>query len=543
MTSLNERIDKSEIVGIFNDPQPIPRRVPDYMRKKGGAWYWTGAMIMVTFMYEVLTGLVILFYYQPANAYASTMNFVNSVPFGSLILTTHLYGAYAMIVFIYIHLLRNLFVGAYKKPRKNQWFTGVILLLLTLGVGFFGYSMSGDVLSADATDVGRGIAAAVPYIGDYLKRMFFGNGTPLSLFHWMLGWHIVLAAGIGLLFGIHFFMAERNTIMPKRSESNYAAPLVDKESPSYKPWYPYNLLYMGEISMLVFAAIILIPSILASLPNVPALLSPFPQVAPSSPLASTVPPYPPWFLLFVYKAMDFDMVVGIGPFWGTIIFAGLPAIYLLLLPYLDTGKTLKMTERPITVSFGIIGVLYMIGLSIWGALTPGVAIPDWQVALFFFGIGFVVLAIVGLAVKYIKADKVKVYQPEKLYLIITLMGFSAFGTGALLYPSIFGGYNLYQVPEILLAMFTALLAVAAFWHMSFASESRNEIAGTKHMPAKAYAVLAAFFTGSAIVLLFIISGIDPSTASNSAGYGVGLGLMFLLAGALMKIYRASEYGE
>lgn len=542
--TLDKIIENSEIVGVFNDPQPIPRRVPDYMRKKGGAWYWTGAMIMTTFMYEVLTGLVILFYYQPANAYGSTMDFVNTVPFGSLILTTHLYGAYAMIVFIYIHLLRNLFVGAYKKPRKNQWFTGVILLLLTLGVGFFGYSMSGDVLSADATDVGRGIAAAVPVVGDYLKRMFFGNGTPLSLFHWMLGWHIVLAASIGLLFGIHFFLAERNTIMPKRSESNYTAPLVDKEKPEYKPWYPYNLLYMGEITLLVFSAIILIPSILASLPNVPALLSPFPQVAPTSPLAATVPPYPPWFLLFVYKAMDFDMVVGMGPFWGTVIFAGLPLFYLLLVPYFDSSKSLKMTDRPITLAFGIIGVLYMVGLSIWGALTPGVAIPNWQVALFFFGIGGAVLFIVELAVKFVKEGRIKVYQPEKLYLLITLMGFSAFGTGALLVPSILGGYNLYQVPEIMLAMFTALLAVAAFWHMSFASKDRDERSVTSgRMSTKVYTAIAAFFAASAIVLLFIISGIDPSTPTHSAGYGIGLGLLFLVAGAILKIYRASEYGE
>ena len=39
--------------------------------------------------------------------------------------------------------------------------------------------------------------------------------------------------------------------------------------------------------------------------GVPALFDPFPQVASTSPLAPYVPPYPPWFLLFVYKAIDF----------------------------------------------------------------------------------------------------------------------------------------------------------------------------------------------------------------------------------------------
>lgn len=540
---IRSKTEQSEIIGIFNDPQPLPRKVPDYMRRKGGAWYWTGAMIMFTFIYEVLTGMVILFFYQPSDAYASTMNFVNNVPFGSVILTTHLYGAYAMIVFIYIHLLRNLFVGAYKKPRKNQWFTGVILLLLTLGVGFFGYSMSGDVLSADATDVGRGIAAAVPYVGDYLKRMFFGDGTPLSLFHWMLGWHIILAAGIGILFAIHFFMAERNTIMPKRSESDYTAPLVDREKPDYKPWYPYNLLYMAELAMLVFAAIILIPSVLASLPNVPALLYPFPQVSPSSPLAAAVPPYPPWFLLFIYKAMDFDMVVGIGPFWGTLIFAGMPTVYLLLLPYFDSGKSMKIADRPITLSFGIIGIFYMIGLSLWGALTPGVAIPDWQVLLFFFGIGIPVVVLVELFIWLGRKGKVTLPHPEKLYITITLLAFSAFGTGALLYPSIVGGYNLYQVPAVVLATFTALLAMAAFWQTYIAPARPNGQVINGRMSTKAYIALAAFLAAAAIALFIVISGINPTTTTNSTGYGIGLGIIFLIGGAMLKIYRASEYGE
>ena len=250
--------ETSMIVKMLNEPKPIPRRVPDYMRKKGGAWYWTGAMVTFAFLYEVITGLVILMYYQPSQAYTSTENFVNNVPFGSLILTTHLYGAYMMIVLVYVHLLRNLFVAAYKKPRMMQWLTGIILLALTVGIGFFGYSMSGDVLSADATDVGTGIARGIPFIGNYLSLIFFGDGTPTSLFHRMLGWHIVLAAGIGILFLGHFLMAEYNSIMPSHKEANYVAPAIDEEKPEYKPWYPHNMLFMMQIGMVTISSILII---------------------------------------------------------------------------------------------------------------------------------------------------------------------------------------------------------------------------------------------------------------------------------------------
>ena len=40
--SENEKYETSnEIIKIMNDPQPFPRKVPDYMRGKGGLWYHT----------------------------------------------------------------------------------------------------------------------------------------------------------------------------------------------------------------------------------------------------------------------------------------------------------------------------------------------------------------------------------------------------------------------------------------------------------------------------------------------------------------------
>ncbi len=534
--------DEPAIIRMMNDPQPIPRRVPDYMRKKGGIWYWTGALVTIAFLYEALTGLVILFYYQPANAYTSTTNFLNSTPFGSVILTTHLYGAYAMIVLLYAHLLRNLFVGAFKKPRASQWFTGLFLLLLTLGVGFFGYSMSGDVLSADATDVGRGIAQGAPLIGGYIERIFFGDGTTLSLFHRMLGWHIVLTALIGVLFLVHFIMAEFNTIMPRTTREEYKAPLLDKEKPDYKPWYPYNVLYMVELTFFMFFLIIMVPSILALLSNVPALFSPLPQVSPSSPLASSVPPYPPWFLLFVYKAMDFNMVSVIGTFWGTVLFAGAPLVYLLLLPLLDSGKSLRVIDRPLTVSFGILGLIYMMGLSIWGALTPGVIIPDWEVLLFFVLPAIAVFSTVYFVTGKIEQGRIKHPHPEHILINLVFSGLSAFGFGMLISAFISTGAAVYEIPVILLAMATVISFLSLFIILNEKEKPEEEKNGVM-MKSRYYMAYSGGFAMSSIAIVYVISGIPPDSLANGSLYGIGLGLLFLIAGAIVKIYRRTQYGE
>lgn len=532
----------SMIVRMMNDPQPIPRRVPDYMRRKGGIWYWTGALVTIAFLYECLTGLVLLFYYQPANAYSSTSDFLNNTPFGSIILTTHLYGAYTMIVLLYVHLLRNLFVGAFKKPRATQWFTGVILLLLTLGVGFFGYSMSGDVLSADATDVGRGIAQGAPLIGGYLERIFFGNGTTLSLFQRMLGWHVVLTAAIGVLFLAHFIMAEFNTIMPRATEKEHHAPLIDKEKPEYKPWFPYNILYMVELTFFMFFIILLVPSVLMLLNSVPPLFSPLPQVSPSSPLASTVPPYPPWFLLFVYKAMDFHVVSQIGTFWGTTLFAGLPLLYILFLPFIDRGRSLRLIDRPLTLALGITGIVYLIGLSVWGALTPGISILNTEVAAFF----LVPLIIITIVVYYIagmvKSGSIKGRHPEYIFIDLAIAGLSSFGSGMLILAYARTHSPVYEIPSILVGLVTAVSFISLFLLISSSRrEAPPEVETAMH--SRSYMAYTGGFTMSSVAILYIISGIPDNSLANGAIYGVGLSILFLIAGAIVKIYRKTQYGE
>jgi len=157
----------------------------------------------------------------------------------------------------------------------------------------------------DAVDVGKGILSNFPG-GNLLEPLFFGNGTSLSLFTRLLGYHIILVALIGLLFGYHFYLAEMNGFMPSRKKANFKAPAkLEEKDPSLNPWYPRNLLYMVELSFFVFGFILIIPSILSILHNVPLLFSPYPSVSPTSPLATTIPAYPPWFFLFLYKVLDF----------------------------------------------------------------------------------------------------------------------------------------------------------------------------------------------------------------------------------------------
>ncbi len=538
---MSQLIGKDSIIEkIMNEPQPLPRKVPDYMRTKGGFWYWTGAMVMTAFFYEVITGLILLLFYTPSNAYVSTMDFINQIPYGAIITTSHLYGAYAMIVLLYLHLLRNLFVGAFKKPREMQWLTGLLLLVLTIGVSFFGYSLIGDALSADAADVGKGIAQGFPVIGWWLALVFFGGGSNLSLFSRLLAWHIVLAAGIGILFGVHFFLAEYNTIMPRVEKNADKAPLVDNDTLGYKPWYPYNLVYMGQIMLLVMGIIILIPAVLATLPNVPALFSPFPQAAPGTPAAANLPAYPPWFLLFIYKELDFNISEVIGPFWGTVIFIGIPLIYLLLLPKLDVAPTLRLQNRPTTIAFGIIGIFYLAGLSLWGALSPGVPVPNWEFLLFFAAIGVPVYLVTSFTYEKMRRDSFRMRYPGILIIDLGLLGISAFGSG-LLIVNVMRSLSLFgEIAVILSVMVTAILAVIAYGIVKGVFKDKKD---PRPMTARAYTFAGSLYAFGAVVILGLMLVIKPEGAYNASLYGIGLGLLLIISSMLLRIYRLNAYEE
>jgi quinol-cytochrome oxidoreductase complex cytochrome b subunit len=548
MSSIKERVKKARDfgTGAWNwfmnrshlDRLPL-RKTPDYMRQWGGKWYWTGALITIAFTYEVLTGVILLLYYNPASPYPSTQYILNSVPFGKLLLATHLYGAYAMIVLVYIHMFRNYFVGAYKKPRELQWIIGVLLLALTIGAGYFGYSLSGDVLSYDAQDVGRGIASLIPVLGQWLVSVGFGNGTTTSLFTKFLGYHIIMVGLIALLFGYHFYLAEANTMLPSSKISKYRAPASTPETENMKPWYPSNLLYLVELGLLTIGFIVFIPSFVGLFPNTPILISPFPGPLPTSAAAALIPPYPPWFLLFVYKAVDFGMFTNyMGPLNASIVFGLLPLIYFLVIPFLDRGNSLHPLDRPITTSLGIISIVYLIILSVWGAFTPGLIIPSTQVALVLLPPAIITFAAIFGISKMWKKGKLKIGNKS------TTSSFFIFISG-LVVAVILTGYSFsYFVGHAsILSLGKLVLSGGAMGFLAIGTAKTSDQLPDqkfKKIPTGAY-VAIALLTFMCWVLLGLSLKLDP--ISQAMTVGMALGTVLIFSGIALAIYRRIIYGE
>jgi len=178
--------------------------------------YCFGGIAFVLFIILVITGILLAVYYQPTpdTAYQSVVNIATHVQFGWWIRSIHKWAAGAMVLLVFIHMLRVFFTSAYKRPREFNWLSGVALLMLTMGFGFTGYLLPWDQKAYWATRVGTDIAGSTPFIGHFLLVSLRGGETisaaTLGRFYDL---HVlVFPVIIILLLGGHFWMIRRHGI-------------------------------------------------------------------------------------------------------------------------------------------------------------------------------------------------------------------------------------------------------------------------------------------------------------------------------------------
>lgn len=200
---LDERLG---LQGIYSTV--LDRKVP-----KVNWWFTLGSASLFLFAMQGVTGIFLTVYYVPSpdHAYDSIQYIMTGVPFGWLIRGIHHWGASLMVIFVFAHMLRTFFFGAYKYPRELTWMTGSVLLLATLGMGFTGYLLPWNQRAYWATTVGTQIAGAVPLIGPYITQVMRG-GTDLSAVTLarFFSIHIwFLPAVIAAMIGIHMYLIIR----------------------------------------------------------------------------------------------------------------------------------------------------------------------------------------------------------------------------------------------------------------------------------------------------------------------------------------------
>ena len=327
----------------------------------GARWrYVWGSALLFVFMVQLITGLLLMTAYSPGDstAWASVYFIQYEMDFGWLIRGLHHFGSQTMVVLIGLHMLQVVIAGAHLPPREVNWWLGLALLAVVLGLSLTGYLLPWDQKGYWATQVATNIAGSLPAAGPDVRT--FAVGGPEYGHHTLTRFYMlhvgVFPALLILLAVLHLVVFRRHGV---------TAPRDAKERGDGWFW-PDQAFRDMLVSMLIFAAMLTLvlvghghtveePAAEESLyarwahagrAGLGANLD-----APADP-SKPYPARPEWYFLFLFQLLKY--FEGERAIIGTVIIPAGVGLLLFILPLLGYGKL-----RPIG---HLVGVLVVVGL-------------------------------------------------------------------------------------------------------------------------------------------------------------------------------------
>ena len=278
-----------------------------YERVPGGArWrYVWGSTLVFTFVLQVITGFMLWSAYSPSTrtAWESVYYIQHELTLGYLIRGIHHFAAQAMVVLMAIHLVQVVIDGAYKAPREVNFWLGIVLLKIVLGLSLTGYLLPWDQKGYYATQVTTNIMGATPAAGAEVQTLAQG-GTQYG--HLTLTRFFAMHAGIlpALLVGflaLHIYVFRRHGLTVH--DENHA--------PETNFW-PDQVLKDAVACLAVLAVVLLL-----------ALFKGAELNAPADPSVKFDAARPEWYFLFLFRFLRFHAVESLGLTFGAIIVPGI----------------------------------------------------------------------------------------------------------------------------------------------------------------------------------------------------------------------------
>jgi ubiquinol-cytochrome c reductase cytochrome b subunit len=331
-------------------------------------WYVLGSATLVAFMVQVVTGVALAFSYVPApNSAYDSINFItHGSILGNVVRGLHYFGSSAMVILIGVHAAHVFLTGSYKFPREVNWLTGVILLVLTLGMAFTGQLLRWNQDAYWAVVVGAEQAARAPIIGDTLARILIAGqtvgGATLTRFY---ATHVfLLPALVFALIGTHLYLVIQHGVSeppvpgrridPKTYRQRYEE-LLHKVG---VPFWP-DAAWKDVVFALGVGAIVLALAVLVGPPE------PGTQADPTIIQAD---PRPDWYFLW-YFALLALLPAGIEDSF-MVGFPLLVGIVMIALPFVAPAGERSPRHRPWAVAIVAIVVVSMASLIELGNRSP-----------------------------------------------------------------------------------------------------------------------------------------------------------------------------
>jgi cytochrome b6 len=315
--------------------------------------YYLGGLALFFFLIQLVTGLLLLFYYQPtvSDAHASVEYITEHVPGGALVRNMHAWASSMMIGTVMLHLLTTFAMKAFGKPRELTWISGVVLLGICFAFGFTGYLLPWHQIAVNATKVGL---QSIEMVGEYLPGAM--AQWPTAIKEAIQGEASVGQATLSRFFAIHVIILPL-TIVGVLGLHVVSVQLhgmskgVDAPPRRFEKFFPTffikDLSVWGVAFMILFVLAMCLPfeSFMA-----------YPLFEPFDPKGSTPEGIKPeWYFFPVYYPLE------LLPFWVILVGQHVFGAVLMLAPWI-----FRNTNRRTLRVLSAIGFLYLVIITIFG---------------------------------------------------------------------------------------------------------------------------------------------------------------------------------
>jgi ubiquinol-cytochrome c reductase cytochrome b subunit len=304
-----------------------------YERVPGGArWrYVWGSTLVFAFMTQLITGLFLWASYSASaqTAWESVYYIQHEMTGGWLLRGIHHFMAQAMVVLLALHLLQVVIDGAYRAPREVNFWLGLVLMMLVLGMALTGYLLPWDQKGYWATIVATNLAGIVPVIGPSIQQLVIGGSE--------YGHHTLtrfFAIHAGFLPGALIVMLVVHLALFRKHGLHAKQPITRPDAMFWPDQVLKDAVAMLAV-MAVVLGVILMPALRAMLAGEPidpghlgAELG-----APADPSLPYAAARPEWYFLFLFQFLKvFEGWGATGEFLGAIVVPGLIMGVMFLMP-------------------------------------------------------------------------------------------------------------------------------------------------------------------------------------------------------------------
>jgi cytochrome b6 len=180
--------------------KPVPAHV--------NIFHCFGGISLLLIFLQVVTGIVMLFYFspEPKEALLSIEAMSNEVFGGWLLRDGHRWGSTILLAFVFSHMVAVFYFKAFQSPRQLTWTSGVVQLTIVFLLVTTGVLLPWDWRAYWAYAIWMDYIATWPLVGTYLKEAALDTFTLNRVFYTHVLFLPLMLGGFLLL---HFKMVRK----------------------------------------------------------------------------------------------------------------------------------------------------------------------------------------------------------------------------------------------------------------------------------------------------------------------------------------------